>query len=282
MYDFSIGVIIDSFKMDTFNAISEAATLGVNGIQMYSTYGKNSPEHLTKGKRKELLDYVKSNGLVFSAICGDLGEGFSNAEKNPYLVNRSKEIMELALDLECNIVTTHIGVIPDNVHDDTYKIIQEACFELAQYADSLNAHFAVETGPEKAVTLKNFLDSLKSNGVAVNFDPANFVMVTGDDPVQAVYSLKNYIVHTHAKDGVKLLDVDPRIIYGDIESEISSGRAFEEKPLGKGNVDFYAYLSALDEIGYRGFLTIEHETGNNPSKDIEDGIIFLRNIIKQV
>ena len=27
-------------------------------------------------------------------------------------------------------------------------------------------------------------------------DPANFVMVTGDDPVQAIYTLKDYIVHT--------------------------------------------------------------------------------------
>jgi sugar phosphate isomerase/epimerase len=42
--------------------------------------------------------------------------------------------------------------------------------------------------------------------VAVNLDPANFVMVTGDDPVQAVYTLKDYIVHTHAKDGVRNFD----------------------------------------------------------------------------
>lgn len=37
--------------------------------------------------------------------------------------------------------------------------------------------------------------------------------MTGDDPVQAVYTLKDYIVHTHAKDGRMLRKTDPRVIY---------------------------------------------------------------------
>ena len=114
------------------------------------------------------------------------------------------------------------------------------------------------------MTLRDFLDGLHSTGVAVNLDPANFVMVTGDDPVQAVYTLKDYIVHTHAKDGVKLLDGDPMVIYHEalpIEETIRQARYFEELPLGQGSVDFPAYLKALDDIGYRGFLTIEREAG---------------------
>lgn len=124
--------------------------------------------------------------------------------------------------------------------------------------------------------MKTFLDSLGSKGVAVNLDPANFVMVTGDDPVQAVYTLKDYIVHTHAKDGRKLLDKNPEIIYGLIEDEIQSGQAFVELPLGQGDVDFPNYLKALDDIGYHGFLTIEREVGDDPEKDIRDAVSFLK------
>ena len=58
--------------------------------------------------------------------------------------------------------------------------MQEACVALAEYADSIGSHFAIETGPETSETLKKFLDSLGSRGVAVNLDPANLVMVTGD------------------------------------------------------------------------------------------------------
>ena len=90
--------------------------------------------------------------------------------------------------------------------------MQEACFQLASYADSVQAHFAIETGPETSAVLKEFLDSLESTGVAVNLDPANLRMVTGDNPVAAVHNLKRYIVHTHAKDGNRLLATNPEYI----------------------------------------------------------------------
>lgn len=181
--------------------------------------------------------------------------------------------------METDIVTTHIGVVPNDPNHDRYKIMQDACSLLCRYADDVQAHFAIETGPEIAVVLKGFLDTLNSKGVAVNFDPANFVMVTGDDPVQAVYTLKDYIVHTHAKDGKRLLTKDPEIIYGLIEEEIQGAQSFIELPLGQGDVDFKNYIKALDDIGYHGFLTIECETGTNPQVDIKTAVDFLKNHI---
>ena len=120
MYKFPIGIIIDSFKTDTYKAIETAASLGAQGIQMYSTTGENSPENLIGAKRRELLDFVKSNGMVFSAICGDLGQGFADKEKNPQLIEKSKRIMDLAMELETNIVTTHIGVVPTDKNSEKY------------------------------------------------------------------------------------------------------------------------------------------------------------------
>lgn len=275
MYKFPIGVMLDSFRLDTVEAIKKAAELGAHGLQMYATSGEFAPENMSAQKRRELLDIVKSHGLVFSALCGDLGQGFGNAEKNPHLIEKSKRIMNLAKDLETDIVTTHIGVVPRDKNHPRYKIMQEACGELCEYADSLNAHFAIETGPETSLVLKEFLDSLHSRGVAVNLDPANLVMVTGDDPVGAVYNLKDYIVHTHAKDGIKLMDSDPEVIYRVIEDVIQEGEAFREMPLGEGNVPFQKYLEALEDIGYKGFLTIEREVGANPAADIAKAIEFL-------
>lgn len=112
--------------------------------------------------------------------------------------------------------------------------------------------------------------------MAVNLDPANFVMVTGDDPVQAVYTLRDYIVHTHAKDGRKLYDLDPEVIYRVVESEPVTSPAFIELPLGEGDVAFEPYLKALADIGYRGFLTIEREVGDDPTRDIRAAVEFLK------
>lgn len=284
MYKFPIGVILESFKLDRSEAIKRAAEMGADGIQMYATTGKNAPENLSKTDRISLKNELNSYGMVFSALCGDLGMGFGNREKNPELIEKSKKIVELAKDLGTDIITTHIGVIPDDKNHERYKIMQEACFELSKFADSMDAHFAIETGPETSDVLKGFLDELHSTGVAVNLDPANFKMVTGDDPVKAVHTLKDYIVHTHAKDGNRLNIGNPEFIYRAVHpvpQGFSDVQYFEEVPLGTGSVDFPDYLKALEEIGYKGFLTIEREVGKTPEKDIKTAFDFLKKTISE-
>ena len=120
--------------------------------------------------------------------------------------------------------------------------------------------------------------------MGVNLDPANFTMVTGQDATEAVYILKDYIVHTHAKDGIMLDPTqDPANVYhsfavGGVEA-LNACRGFKETPLGEGKVDWKSYLGALREIGYDGFLTIEREAGSNPEADIEKAVSFLREYI---
>ena len=119
-------------------------------------------------------------------------------------------------------------------------------------------------------------------GVRVNFDPANLIMCVADDPVKGVGILGKYIVHTHAKDGKRLLEVDPEILYGIVitEDEFFNQAAFIETPLGEGQVDFKKYLKALDDIGYRGYLTIEREVGGSPEADIKMAVEYLADLIK--
>lgn len=281
MKKFPVGVIINSFRTDIPTAVKKAAEVGAQGIQVYATSGEMSPLELVGNKRKDFLDLVKSNGLVISALCGDLGGGgFIHKDLNRERVDFSKKILDLAKELETDVVTTHIGVVPEDPNHDRYKIMQEACFELAEYADSIDAHFAVETGPETSLVLKGFLDSLNSTGVGVNLDPANLVMVTGDDPAKAVHNLKKYIVHTHAKDGKQIFFRDPEIVYGIKKDVIVTDDSFIEVPLGEGSVNWQEYLKALEDIGYNGFLTIEREVGDNPEKDIRTAVEFLNNMMK--
>ncbi|WP_409345596.1 sugar phosphate isomerase/epimerase family protein [Paenibacillus sp. MBLB4367] len=282
-----IGVIVDSFGVGVREGLKKAAEVGAEGVQIFAVRGEMDPYNLSPAARKELKAYIGSLGLEVAALCGDLGgHGFQDESENPHKVEKSKRILDLALELGTNVVTTHIGIVPEESHP-FYRPMLEACEELASYAASMNAHFAIETGPETASHLKAFLDKLSSTGVAVNFDPANFVMVTGDDPVKGVYTLKDYIVHTHVKDGLKLRDfVDPIAVYGflghkgmsheEISDMAASGEAFREVPLGEGNVRFDDYFAALSDIGYKGYLTIEREVGASPEADIRRAVEFIK------
>ena len=40
MYKFPIGVMLDSFRLDTISAIKKDAELGAKGLQMYATSGE--------------------------------------------------------------------------------------------------------------------------------------------------------------------------------------------------------------------------------------------------
>lgn len=281
MYNFKIGVLADSFKLPLRESILKAKEAGVDGLQLYATTGELSPEVLDMEKRKEIRKFIEDQNLVISALCGDLGgHGFEIASDNREKILRSKKIVDLAVDLGTDVVTTHIGVVPEDTRSERYAVMQEACTELGEYAQSCGVCFAIETGPEKASVLKQFLDSLPTKGIGVNLDPANLVMVTGDNPEKAVKTLKDYIVHTHAKDGIMIKKTDPKIIYdffadggiGDLRLE----EYFLETPLGEGDVDFDKYLKALYDISFNGFLTIEREVGDNPQADIVKAVQFLK------
>ncbi len=254
-----IGAMINGFRRPTFaENLEVAATLGIDGVQFYVS------DDLPDDVVRDHLARIKDKGMVFSALCGDIG-GYDDPAANEEKVARFKRILDLSKKLECDIVTTHIGRIPDDGENPVkYQTMFDACKSIADYAASIGATFAIETGPEKAIYLKKFLDQIDSKGIGVNLDPANLVMCSHDDAAFAANVLGPYIVHTHAKDG------------------ISVGHAsWLEVPLGQGGVHYDTYIPALHYAGFDGFLTIERECGDTPEKDIGMAADFLKSMINR-
>lgn len=258
MFHFPIGRVCRMTLPDIDNAFS----LGLDGVQLWVDPAFQGQ------KLREFMSEVSARSLQVSALCGDIG-GYTDAEVNKTRVPQFKKSLETASQIGVKVVTTHIGAVPDDSSSEAYAVLQEACASIGRYAESLGTVLAIETGTDTAVHLKAFIESLGTRGVAVNLDPANLVMCIRDDPAKAVVTLKDYIVHTHAKDGIAI----PRKTPGGEWDR-------EETPLGEGGVDFSAYLKALDSIGYRGFLAIERET-NDPEADIAKGATYLRKVISE-
>ncbi len=282
-----IGVITDCFKQSHMQGIALASELALSGVQIYATTGEFSPETLSEAQKQAYKKALQDKSIVISALCGDMGGyGFEIAEDNAERIEKTKRIVDLAVEFNTSVITTHIGVIPEDKSEPRYQVMLDALTECGLYAKSRGVTLAIETGPEKATTLLAFLQDTKG-GVGVNLDPANFTMVTGQDAVEAVYLLKDYIVHTHAKDGVMLdknqnpTDVYHAFAVGGVDA-LNACEGFKEVPLGQGQVDWDKYLNALKDIGYDGFLTIEREAGDNPVEDIRLAVDFLNAKLKTV
>ncbi|MDF2686846.1 MAG: xylose isomerase, partial [Clostridia bacterium] len=118
MNNLKIGIMADSLKKSFKENIEQAKELGGEGVQIYATHGEMSPENLTPALIAEKKSIIAANGLVVSALCGDLeGHGFQIKKDNVWKIEKSKRIVDLALELGSKVVTTHIGVIPDDKND---------------------------------------------------------------------------------------------------------------------------------------------------------------------
>lgn len=281
-----IGLFINSLNLPLFAGIDMAAELGVEGVQLHAATDVRPLMEMSAEEIREVMERCSRACLEIPAICGDLGGyGFERAEDNAAKIPQMRRVIDTAAALGCPVVTSHIGVVPSDRASKQYEVMRAALADIGNYAREKGICLAIETGPEPACVLRQFIEDTGSGGVKVNFDPANLLMVLDEDPVEAVGTLARHIVHTHAKDGVHHRKCDPVEVYhafaegGFGQLLQKTGKLFDEVPLGDGQIDWPAYLAALREAGYDGYLTIERETGANPAADIASAISFLKQTI---
>jgi L-ribulose-5-phosphate 3-epimerase len=264
-----IGVLVDCMKLDVKKGVAKAREMGFDGIQVYATQGELAPENLSKSGRQQFRDFVAANRLELAALVGDVG-GFDDPGTVEQRVDRVKQVLALAGDLRTPVVSAHIGFVDPEETGPRRVCIAQALEELGACGEKVGVFL---------------LDSLKTESIKVNYDPANLVMVAGDDPIAGVTTVADYIVHVHAKDGKKKGSWSPAelqaVLAEEGENSIRFDEWFEETPLGEGDVDIPLFIEALAEIGYHGFLTIERETGDNPVEDIRAARDKLHQIFSQ-
>ena len=289
---FRIGTLADWFGKGIVEGIRESRRCGADGVQLYA-WNEFDPRTVKPETVRAVRDAAGECGQEVTALCGELGgHGLEIAADNPGKIDYLKRVVDLALELGCRIVTTHIGIVPAGTDSEKYAVMKRACAEIGAWAASRGAVVAIETGPEPVARLKAFVDDCNGEagtggGIGINYDPANLVMVTGDDEVEGVRIGGASIVHTHAKDGRMNHFAGSEEVYGlfaqgGIEAISKVSAWFTETPLGQGAVRWLPYLRALRKTGYDGYLTIEREVKENAARDILTAVNFLRELIPQI
>jgi len=254
MGSLKIGVFVQNFNLGVERGLKKAAEIGADGFQVYCTSGEMLPENMSAADRDRFKKTYEDLGLVLSATCCDYFTGFVDEERNKELLPKVKANIDQAIDLGTSIITTHIGVVPEDESEPVWDVLTKVLKDVGRYAEDRGVTLATETGPESGIVLRRLLDKVGSKGISANFDPANFVMLKFDH-MQAITDLAPYITHSHAKDGK----------WGG-----------EEVPLGEGDVNFPEYLKAHKDAGFDGYYVIERECGDDPVGDITKALQYLR------
>lgn len=93
-------------------------------------------------------------------------------------------------------------------------------------------------------THKFMMDKLDASIVKVNFDPSHGVLYGNLDVGWVIHQWGDRIAHVHLKDAVGIPEMGK----------------FLFPLLGEGNVNWKGFFTALDEIGYQGFCSVEFES----------------------
>ncbi|MBV9181246.1 MAG: sugar phosphate isomerase/epimerase [Acidobacteria bacterium] len=177
-----------------------------------------------------------------------------------------KQASEFAKACGISAVQTHCGFIPENPNDPLYQETIDAAREVALYCKRNGQKFRYETGQETPITLIRAIQDVGLENQAVNFDLANLILYGKANPLDAIELLAPYVEGIHAKDG--LWPTNPR--------ELG-----KEVPIGQGKVDFARIISRLQELNYRGPITIEREiSGPQQMEDIREAKAYLERLIR--
>jgi len=261
-----IGVFLSSLGLPSAEeAAKKAKSLNLEVIQL-----PPFPPSFFEGPEKDaLLSAISGEGLFVSAGCaGFPGEDYSDMEAVTNTVGyRQPETLEerlqitarcasVAKEAGASLLTAHVGVVPEDKSDPAWSLLVEAAQRVADDCGEKGLVFGLETGQESADWMLEYLEAVGRDNVKINFDPANMILYGTGDPIPALKTLKDLVVHVHCKDGT----------YPE-----GPGQLGTEVPLGEGKVGMDRYLDTLKEIGYEGPLVIEREAGDDRIGDIANG-----------
>ncbi len=169
-----------------------------------------------------------------------------------------------AAKLGLPFVMFHAGFLPHDPKDPAFDKLAGRVRQIARLFAARGITLGCETGQETASALKAFLQHLDEPNVAVNFDPANMLLYGNGDPIEAVRTVGPWVKSVHMKDAA--LTQTP-------------GTWGTELTVGSGQVDWPAFLTALADIGFPGWLCFEREADDKRVADLRAGREFIERLI---
>jgi len=219
--------------------IREAAGLGARGVVL-DAIGDLAPNRLGDTGRRELRHLLRSAELTLTALSLPTRRPFDTIDQLDDRLRRAEAAFTMGYELGTTLVLARVGGIPAESDAPARDTFLGAVRELGRRADHRGVRLAVETGTDSGADLRALLDGLASHGLAASIDPGA-LMQNGHDPVEATRALGPWVAHAYAGDatGAPVLNVSVR----------RSG-------FPPGALDWEEYLGALEEVNYRGCLTV--------------------------
>ena len=229
--------------------IRAAASAGARGVVIDSA-GDLAPERLSESGRRELRHALRSVGRDLIALGLPTRRPFDSLEGLEDRLARADLAFGLAYDLGTRLVLARVGGLPAVEEAGRREAFRTAIGELGRRAEHRGVRFAIEAGADPGRLLAAFLEEFDLPSLAVSVDPAS-LLGQGVDPAAATRELGPRVAHAYANEASR-------------SSTKLDGLGARGPSFPAGALDWEGYLGALEEINYRGYLTVWPDPGADP------------------
>lgn len=217
---------------------------------------------------KHVNDYVAEKGMSISSLAFYPNTMDPDLEKRAAAIAHLKALIKASQKLGVGMVTTFIGRDQHKNLEENIELFKEIWPEIIALAEDCGVKIAIENCPmlfgadqwpggqnlmcTPAIYRKLF-EIIPSPNFGLNFDPSHYVW-QGLDYLKTVYEFKDRIFHIHFKD-IKLYPeklADCGVLAYPLDY-------MSPKIPGLGDVDWGAFISALNDIRFDGCAVIEVE-----------------------
>ena len=170
----------------------------------------------------------------------------------------------------------------DKMIDDGFAQFAMLWNPILDVFDECKVRFALEVHPTEIafdiVTARRALKAVKNRkAFGFNFDPSHLEW-QGVDPVKFLQAFPNRIYHVHMKDCAVTLDGESGVLSSHLNFG-SPGRGWDFRSLGRGDVNFEDIIRTLNQLDYKGPLSVEWEdAAMDREHGAEEACEFVKNI----
>lgn len=217
---------------------------------------------------KHVTDYIAGKGMHISSLAYYPNTMDPDAAKRTAAIDHLKALIRASAKLGVNMVSTFIGRDQAKSEEENLRLFQEIWPPIIKLAEEQGVKVAIENCPmlfgedqwpggqnlmRSPALYRKLFDLIPSPNFGLNFDPSHYVWQQMDY-VKTIYDFKDRIFHVHFKD-IKLYP-EKLAECGVMAYPLDY---MSPKLPGLGDVDWAAFISALNDIRYSGDAVIEVE-----------------------
>lgn len=217
---------------------------------------------------KYVNDYVAGKGMSISSLAFYPNTMDPDPDKRAAAIAHLKALIKASQKLGVGMVTTFIGRDQHKNLEGNIELFKEIWPDIIALAEDCGVKVAIENCPMlfgadqwpggqnlmcTPAIYRRLFEIIPSPNFGLNFDPSHYVW-QGLDYLKTVYEFKDRIFHIHFKD-IKLYPeklADCGVLAYPLDY-------MSPKIPGLGDVDWGAFISALNDIRFDGCAVIEVE-----------------------